>query len=305
MRALKSRLSGIYLRGVAMGAADIVPGVSGGTVALITGIYDRLLGSLSHVDVALLRLLLEGRWRESWRHLDAGFLLTLGAGILTSVITLARVISYLLETYPLQVWGFFFGLILGSAVALAGRVERWTGSRVLLCLAAAALAAGSLWLPGGTGSDSLLAFFGAGALAICAMLLPGVSGSFVLVLLGMYPRVLDAVHEFQWLRLACFAVGAGLGLLSFSRLLHWLLEHRHAPMLSLLTGFLAGSLAVVWPWKLDAGELAAAGVRALPVSPGRYAEVAGSHALLSVMVLLVTALVLVTVVDRRWGGDGA
>lgn len=299
---------GIFLRGLLMGAADIVPGVSGGTMAFITGIYDRLLGSIRSFDLAALRLLLGGRLRELWRHVDGAFLLALLAGIATSVLSLARLISWVLEHHPVPLWAFFFGLILASALVLLQQVDRWTPGRLaclMLGVAAALLVALSPAMGLGGGMAGV---FLAGFVAICAMILPGISGSFILVLLGMYATVLAAIKSLDLLFIAVFALGAACGLMVFSRLLYWLLHRFHAATMALLTGFLFGSLAVVWPWKraldwvVDShGEPRP--VQQVPILPAQYLQLTGdSPQLWLCLALALAGGLAVWLVHWRWGG---
>ncbi|WP_347136754.1 DUF368 domain-containing protein [Parahaliea mediterranea] len=299
---------GIFLRGLLMGAADIVPGVSGGTMAFITGIYDRLLGSIRSFDLAALRLLLAGRVRELWRHVDGAFLLALLAGIATSILSLARLISWVLEHHPVPLWAFFFGLILASALVLLQQVGRWTPGRVA-CLALGAGAALLVALSPAMGlGGGLAGVFLAGFVAICAMILPGISGSFILVLLGMYATVLAAIKSLDLLFIAVFALGAACGLMVFSRLLYWLLHRFHAATMALLTGFLFGSLAVVWPWKraLDwvvdsQGEPRP--VQQVPILPAEYLQLTGdSPQTWLCLGLAVFGALAVWLVHWRWGG---
>lgn len=208
----------LYAKGMAMGAADVVPGVSGGTIAFISGIYDELLRSIASVPDALL-LLLRGRIKDAWQKANATFLLVLFSGILTSILTLARLITYLLKHHPIPVWSFFFGLILVSTYLVGREIGRWNWTRVLSFLLGLGFA---YWItvaaPMHWGSD-LPTLFLAGAIAICAMILPGISGSFILLLLGLYSVVLGAVKDLNLLVLGVFAAGCLLGLLSFARLL--------------------------------------------------------------------------------------
>lgn len=231
-----------------MGAADVVPGVSGGTVAFITGIYDELLGALSRVPEAVL-LLLKGQIKNAWQLANANFLLILFAGILFSVFSLARLITWLLETQPIALWSFFFGLILVSCYLVGRDIQRWNLSRWL----AFAVGAGFAWWitvasPIAWGHDPL-SLFVAGAIAICAMILPGISGSFILVLMGLYPTILLAVKQFQLSVLLVFAGGCLFGLLAFARILQAALQRFRDVTLALLTGIMFGSLNKVWPWK--------------------------------------------------------
>lgn len=298
---------GVYLRGVLMGAADIVPGVSGGTMAFITGIYDRLLGSIRAFDLELLRMLLRADVRAAWAHVDGNFLLALFAGIATSIVTLARGISWLLEFHPVPLWAFFFGLILASALVLLRQIEAWHPLRLLAMLAGTAIAAGIALSPMLSLDVGLAGVFVAGFMAICAMILPGISGSFILVLLGMYGPTLAAVKGLDLAYLAVLAAGAGCGLLCFSRLLHWLLHRFHQATMSLLTGFLFGSLLVVWPWKRTLawvegshGQLKPA--QQWPTMPGDFELATGTDPQIALcLVLIVAGFLAVWVIDTRWG----
>ena len=292
-----------------MGAADIVPGVSGGTMAFITGIYDRLLASIKAFDLSLVRLLLHGRVKAGWRHVDGAFLLALLLGIATSILSLARVVSWLLEHHPVPLWGFFFGLILASALVLVKQVGQWTPARVASLLVGVAVALTVALSPAVGLGGGLGAVFLAGFVAICAMILPGISGSFILVLLGMYATVLMALRTFDLVFIAVFAAGAACGLMCFSRLLHWLLHRFHSATMALLTGFLFGSLVVVWPWKraLDwvvgsHGELKP--VQQVPVLPAEYLQLSGEDPqLILCIVLAVIGALAVWLIDVRWGGS--
>ena len=238
----------LFAKGIAMGAADVVPGVSGGTVAFITGIYDELLRSIASVPAALV-LFLRGRIVEAWKAANATFLLVLLLGIMTSVISLARLITYLLAEHPIPVWSFFFGLILVSTHLVVREIQRWNVSRVLNLFLGAAFA---YWItvasPLQLGHDPLSLFL-AGAIAICAMILPGISGSFILVLLGLYSYVLTAVKGLDLKVLLIFASGCVVGLVSFAGILRWLLTHWRDLTLAFLTGLMIGSLNKIWPWK--------------------------------------------------------
>lgn len=238
----------LFAKGVAMGAADVVPGVSGGTVAFITGIYDELLRSIASVPAAL-GLFLRGRIVEAWKAANATFLLILLLGIMTSVVSLARVITYLLAEHPIPVWSFFFGLIMVSTHLVVREVQRWNGSRVFSLLLGVAFA---YWItvasPLQLGHDPLSLFL-AGAITICAMILPGISGSFILVLLGLYSFVLTAVKGLDITVLLIFASGCLVGLVSFAGVLRWLLVRWRDLTLTFLTGLMIGSLNKIWPWK--------------------------------------------------------
>jgi putative membrane protein len=290
-----------------MGAADIVPGVSGGTVAFITGIYPRLLHSLRSVDLVALRMLLRGDLPGAWRHVNGGFLAWLAAGILTSILTLARVLGWVLENYPEPLWSLFFGLILASAIMLLRQVPSWAWQQRLALLVGVAAALAVALAPRSGFVEGNPGVFLAGFIAICAMILPGISGSFILVLLGMYTTVLAAVKSFDLGFLSLFALGAGCGLLSFSRLLDWLLQRFRATTVALLTGFLFGSLAVVWPWKHTLSWVVSSdgGLRPAqqhPVLPWDYGVLTGEEPFLLVCTALaVTGFLFVMLIDLRWG----
>lgn len=232
-----------------MGAADVVPGVSGGTVAFITGIYEELLNSIKSCNPAALAVLFKEGPKAFWAHINGAFLLALVLGILTSILSLARVISLALENYPLLVWSFFFGLILASSWHMAKQVKQWHWKTVLALIVGVGVAYGVAELKPSELPPQLGLVFLSGCVAICAMILPGISGSFILLLLGMYSHVLGAIKSFDFLLLAAFAGGCAVGLLSFSHLLSWLLARFHDAAMTLLTGFLLGSLYLIWPWK--------------------------------------------------------
>jgi len=286
----------LFAKGMAMGAADVVPGVSGGTIAFISGIYDELLRSIAAVPLAL-RQLLRGRVGEAWQTANATFLLVLFGGVLTSIFSLAGLITWLLEYQPIPLWSFFFGLILVSAWLVARHIPRWNWAS-LLGLAGGAVFA--WWItvaaPVQWGHDPLSLFL-AGAIAICAMILPGISGSFLLVLMGLYGFVLDAVRALDFGVLGLFAAGCLCGLLSFARLLTWLLDRARNLTLTFLTGLMLGSLNKVWPWKETLSWRIDSHGRQQPLlqgnlSPSGYAEVSGQDPQLLLAVLLALGGVL-------------
>jgi len=240
---------GIFLRGLAMGAADVVPGVSGGTIAFITGIYSELLHSLSRFNLQLIATLKNQGIKAAWQHINGHFLLSLGLGIIVSILSLARLVTYLLDSHPLLVWSFFFGLILASSIFVVRQMQGWTLGGVILLVAGIALAVAIGQIRPAEVVASNAYIFMAGAIAICAMILPGISGSFILLLLGVYSHVLGAVKALDVTTLMLFGSGCAVGLLSFVRLLTWLLDHYHQRVIALLAGFIAGSLYLVWPWK--------------------------------------------------------
>ena len=299
--------SAIFLRGLAMGAADIVPGVSGGTVAFITGIYPTLLNSLRSFDLAAMRLLLRGEIGAAWNHVNGPFLLALLLGIATSVLSLARLISWLLATYPEPLWALFFGLILSSALILLRQVQDWGAMRVASLLSGVALALSVAVSPQAEFVGGNIGIFFAGFIAICAMILPGISGSFILVLLGMYGHVLGALNGVEVGFLLLFIAGAACGLLSFSRFLYWLLRHYRDVTIALLTGFLFGSLAIVWPWKrvlewVVGSHGQAKPAQQFPVLPTEYLARTGEDPMLLLCLLaMLVGFVGVWYIDRRGG----
>ena len=292
------QLFGVYVRGLAMGAADIVPGVSGGTIALIAGIYERLINALSSVGPNLWQVFRQESGIKGlisvWRQVDATFLLFLLMGIATSLATLAGIIKHLLDNQPLMIWSFFFGLVVATVFLLLTEIKRWNIGRALLFLLGIASAVIISSLPLMNTTPSLPYLFVAGAIAICAMILPGISGSFILLLMGAYDTVLEAVHTLNFAIIFTLVAGMATGLLLFTRMLKWLLSRYYQATLALLIGFIAGSLVKVWPWKTDAlGTLNSEATH--NVMPWHYPTGAEWLTTLSLMLLgaiLVTALSL-------------
>ncbi|MEN8789497.1 MAG: DUF368 domain-containing protein [Flavobacteriaceae bacterium] len=239
----------VALKGMAMGAADVVPGVSGGTIAFISGIYEELITSLNNFNLSTFKTWKDKGIKAAWQRLNGNFLLALFSGIAVSVVSLAKLISWLLENQPILVWSFFFGLVLASVIIVARDIKRWSIALIAVFILGALAAYFITSLPPADNSESLPFFFLSGALAVCAMILPGISGAFILVLLGSYKTALDAVHERNFLILGVMALGAIFGLLSFARLLKWMFHHYKNVTLALLTGFILGSLNKIWPWK--------------------------------------------------------
>ena len=239
----------LALKGCSMGMADVVPGVSGGTIAFISGIYEELIDSIRSVDATALRLLAHLRLGELWRHVNGRFLLPVLTGIAIAVFSLARLMTYLLEHHPIEIWSFFFGLIVASALLVSKQIGRWDW-RTAAALAVGAAAA--WWItvatPTETPNDWWFVML-SGAVAICAMILPGISGAFILLLLGKYQYIMQAVGDLNIPVIAIFAVGATAGIISFSHLLSWLLKRWHDVTVAVLMGFMVGSLNKVWPWK--------------------------------------------------------
>jgi len=302
MSGLLGRYLGVAARGLAMGAADVVPGVSGGTIAFITGIYQELLDSLSRIGPHTVTVLFRQGVAAAWRQINGTFLLALFSGVLISIFSLARLISFLLEQYPIVVWGFFFGLILASVVPIVRRVPKWSWqcwAALILGVVLAALI--SEMRPREIAATPYTLFF-SGALAICAMILPGISGSFILLMIGIYPKVILAVHDLQFSALAWFGAGAVTGLLLFSRLLSWLMHRFPSVTLTFLVGILIGSLNIVWPWKLTAPGAGSPGEDFASVmsnvSPGEFSAASGEPSyFIGALLASVAAVLLVLGVE--------
>lgn len=239
----------ISLKGIAMGAADAVPGVSGGTIAFISGIYEELITSISNVDASLFMTLFKEGFTAFWKKANGNFLLALIIGIAVSLISFTRLAKYLLENHPILIWAFFFGLILASVLIVGKEITKWDTANIITLIIGALVAYYISGLPSMMENDSTVFLFFAGSLAICAMILPGVSGAFILVILGAYKNAIDALHDFDVKKIVTLSAGALLGLLTFSKVLKWLFQKYRDLTLALLTGFIIGSLNKVWPWK--------------------------------------------------------
>lgn len=258
----------IAVKGACMGAADVIPGVSGGTIAFIMGIYDEFVGSIARIDSEAVRLLLKGQFREFWKHINGSFLLSLIAGIGASVICLAGLMQMLLSDYPIQTWAFFFGLIVASSIFIIRGISGWHLREVLFLILGVILGVTVCTLSPTQTPEALWFVFLSGAIAICAMILPGISGSFILLILGKYQFIMSnitacvgnvgalwgasgadaAIFWSAALVMAVFMVGAVCGIIGFSKFLHWLLARWHKETLIVLAGFIIGSLVKVWPW---------------------------------------------------------
>jgi putative membrane protein len=239
----------ITLKGLAMGAADVVPGVSGGTIAFISGIYEELITSINNVNLSLFKTLKKNGFQAFWKQLNGNFLVALFTGIFISVFSLAKGISWLLVNQPILLWSFFFGLVVASIFFVGKSLERWNLAAIIMFVLGAAIAYYITTLPPAENTESLPFLFFSGALAICAMILPGISGAFILVLLGSYKVILEAVHERDFKIVATVGLGAIFGILSFAKLLKWMFSHYKDLTLAVLTGFILGSLNKIWPWK--------------------------------------------------------
>ena len=247
-RKLKDYVA-LVLKGMGMGAADVVPGVSGGTIAFIVGIYDELINSIKSISLESVRLLLKGQFAAFWKQINGNFLFSILLGIAISVFSLAKLITWLLTDHPILVWSFFFGLVLASTWFVSRDIKEKSWKTITAFIAGTAIAYYiTVATPASTPNDWWFIFL-CGSIAICAMIMPGISGSFILVLLGKYFDIMDAIKHFDVKIILIFGVGAFFGITSFSRILSYALSRFRNVTLSVLTGFMLGSLNKVWPWK--------------------------------------------------------
>lgn len=284
-RTLKS-YGALAAKGFCMGAADVVPGVSGGTMAFILGIYEELIQSIRSFDLKFVKNILSLKIKPAFEGASWRFLLAVGIGILGAIFSLAKGISWLLHNQPILIWSFFFGLILASIITVTKHINKWTPGLICSAIISAAAAFVLVGLtPVSTPEASWFVFL-SGAIAICAMILPGISGSFILVLLGKYHYVLEAVNNRDFFTLIIFAIGAAAGLAMFSRFLSWLLKTRHDMTIAVLCGLMLGSLRKVWPWKEAGSNIAPSSLN------GEF---------VSAVALAVFGVLLVLVLER-WAG---
>ena len=249
-RTIKEYIA-VGFKGLAMGAADVVPGVSGGTIAFISGIYEELVASISNINFSLLKTLQKEGFKVTWKQLNGSFLAALFIGVLISILSLAKTIKYLLENEPILLWSFFFGLVMASIIFIGKQVEKWNYKLLLLAVFGAAFGY-TITIVSSTSITEINYLFlvFAGAIASCAMILPGISGSYILLLMGVYPIVMTAITNRDVKIISAIGVGVVLGLLFFSKLLKWLFSKYKNEMLVVLTGIMFGSLNKVWPWKI-------------------------------------------------------
>ena len=294
----------LVLKGVAMGSADIIPGVSGGTIAFITGIYEKLIRSIKSVDQRAFRLLISKDFKGVWKHINGNFLLPVFLGIIVSILSFARILSWLLDTYPIQLWSFFFGLVLIAAVSVFRTIKRRTGGVFLAGILGIAIAFTITQFSPAESPTGLWFVFLSGAIAICAMILPGISGSFLLLILGKYEYILNAVKGGDVLTLAVFMVGCLVGILSFVRLIAWLLERYNNVTISLLAGFMVGSLTKLWPWKVVTAYRVNSKGEQKPlleenILPSNYLEVTGNEPyLLQAILFMALGIALVVLIEK-------
>ena len=246
----------VGLKGIGMGAADVIPGVSGGTIAFMTGIYEELVGSINSINGTAVKLLFKGKFRDFWKHINGNFLISVVAGILISIMSLAKLMTYLLNYEPIPTWAFFFGLIVASSVFMLRDIKGWKGKDFVMLVLGIILGVVVCTLSPTQTPDALWFIFLSGAIAICAMILPGISGSFILLILGKYEFMLSTLTKIlsgegvllDFAVVLVFILGALVGILAFSKFLHWLLARYHRSTLLVLVGFIIGSLVKVWPW---------------------------------------------------------
>ncbi len=303
----------IALKGFAMGTANVIPGVSGGTIALLTGIFNELIEALNAVlSISSWKLLLQGKAKEFWKHIHGTFLLSLGVGLVISIFSLAKVMEYVLAYHPIQTWAFFFGLIVVSGVYMLYDIKKWKAADGLWLVFGVILGAVICMLSPTQTTDASWFILVCGAIAICTMILPGISGSFILVLLGKYEYIMGAISELNWPVLILFGVGCVLGLAAFSKFLHWLIGRYERPTLITLIGFTLGSLVKVWPWsdkvslltaqlmrEGQTAEQARAGVQALAESGFNLASMINPQTVQAVVWMLVGAIL---VIGLEWLG---
>jgi len=275
-----------FLKGLAMGAADVVPGVSGGTIAFITGIYDTLLESIRRINPRLITIIKEQGIKQAFNHINGGFLIILLSGILTSIFTFARLITWLLDEHPIPIWSFFFGLIIVSVLHMLKQVNKWDITRIASLIFGVFFAYAITVLHPISMEPTQINMLIAGAIAICAMILPGISGSFILLLLGMYTPLLMAAKNFDIATLLIFSFGCVLGLLTFSHFLSWLLRKQRDITLIFLTGLMIGTLNKIWPWKEVLTWRTNSSGEQVPLleqnlSPFAFEQLTGSPALIS------------------------
>lgn len=233
-----------------MGAANVIPGVSGGTIALITGIFERLINAIKSFDFKALKLLTSGKFKDFATYIDLGFLISVFSGIFIAIITLARLFDFLFENYPVYIWAYFFGLVLASVYFVGRTVNKWSLPVIISFLVGTAMAVSISVMNPATQNDGFIYLMVCGVVGMCSMILPGLSGSFVLFIMGNYQLVMiDAVNEMDFAILLPVVVGAGVGLLAFSHLLSWVLKKYKNQTIALLTGFILGSLRILWPWQ--------------------------------------------------------
>ncbi|MCF6333267.1 MAG: DUF368 domain-containing protein, partial [Draconibacterium sp.] len=281
----------LVLKGMGMGAADVIPGVSGGTIAFISGIYEELINSIKSINLNAMKLFFTGKFEAFWNSINGTFLLSVFVGVGISIFSLAKGLEYLLNHFPILVWAFFFGLIVASAIYVARAINNWKIATIIAGIAGIAAAWFITIISPAEANITYWFIFLSGAIAICAMILPGISGSFILVLLGMYKFILTAVGNFDIAIILTFLAGAVIGIIAFSNVLSWLLRKYHNITIAVLAGFMVGSLNKVWPWKEAAETFIDRHGEIKPLAesnilPHTYEQITGNSAFVPGAVLL-------------------
>jgi putative membrane protein len=290
-------------RGMAMGAADIIPGVSGGTIAFITGIYEELINSIKSVNKEFFQVLFRKGIPSAWQHVNGNFLLAVLGGVLLSIFSLAQLITWLLVAYPMLVWSFFFGLIIASVLHVGKKITQWDVAVIISILAGIAIAAYITIATPASTPDTLWFIFISGAIAITAMILPGISGSFILLLLGKYEFILNAVGDLKIGIILVFAAGCIIGIISFSNIISWLFRQIPNATMALLTGFMIGSLNKLWPWKEVISFSTNSAGEKVPfleksISPDKYTQITGEpNQLVGVLIFAALGFLLIFLFD--------
>ncbi len=256
---MKEYLS-LFIKGIGIGAANVIPGVSGGTIALISGIFEKLIDSLKSFDIKALKLFFSGRFKEFAKYVNLDFLIAVFAGVFVSILTFAKLLEFLFQDYPVYVWSFFFGLIVASVYFVGKTIKKVNASVVISFVLGTSIALVISFMSPAAENDGFYYLFICGIVAVCSMIIPGLSGSFVLILMGNYKLIfIEAVNNFDFKILLPVALGSIFGLIAFSHLLSWIFKKFRDPTLALLTGFILGSLGMLWPWKKEVFQVNAMG----------------------------------------------
>lgn len=296
----------LFLKGFGVGAANVIPGVSGGTVALITGIFEKLIYSIKSIDIQSFKLLFAGRFGEFAEKINFYFLLAVFSGAVASIFTLARVLEYLFQNFPVYIWAYFFGLILASVLFVGKTIKKWTITVVLFFLAGTFIAGGITYMNPATQNENFLYLVLCGIVAVSSMILPGLSGSFVLILMGNYELVaIDAINHFRLDILFPMFVGIVLGLIAFSHVLSWLIKNFREQSLATLAGFILGSLVILWPWKSEVYRMDELGNKIMTKSGEfivqsykRFIPESFSHEVLVSVLLMLAGIITIWIMER-------
>ena len=295
----------LSLKGFAMGAANVIPGVSGGTIALITGVFERLINAIKSFNMVAIRLLFKGKIKELIKHVDLWFLISVFSGMVISIISLAKVLKYLFESYPVFIWSFFFGLILASVFYVGKTIQKVNFGVVLFFIIGTALAVSITVMEPAAQNDSFFYLIICGVVAICSMILPGLSGSFVLILMGNYELVMiDAVNNADIATLIPVIIGAIVGLIAFSHLLSWIYKKYKDQTISILTGFILGSLGILWPWKNEIykidefGNLLIKNGEKITLGYTRYIPDSFNKEVIIAILLMLSGIIVISLIEK-------